>query len=108
MRAIINGFRYDTAKAIKIGQGGSDGYTSSSDFSYWSATLYRTPRAGRYFLAGAGGPMTRWAKSVENGRGHIGSEGIIPLEPQEAREWAERYLTTDEVEKGFAGMIEDA
>jgi hypothetical protein len=107
MRAIINGLRYDTDKAIKIGEGGSDGYTSSSDFSYWRASLYRTPRANRYFLAGHGGPMTRWAKAVGN-NGRTGSSGIAPMSLDEAREWAERYLTVDEVETGFAETIADA
>lgn len=107
MKAIINGLRYDTEKAIEIGQAGSDGNISSSDFSYWTATLYRSPRAHRYFLAGHGGPMTRWAKAIGN-NGRVGSSGIIPLDADDAREWAERYLTVEEVEKGFAEAIEDA
>ncbi|MGO9771680.1 hypothetical protein [Rhodoblastus sp.] len=107
MKAIINGLRYDTDKAIKIGEGGSDGYASSTDFHYWSAGLYRTPRSGRYFLAGHGGPMTRWAKAVGN-NGSTGSSGIVPMSLEEAREWAERYLAVEEVETGFADAIEDA
>ncbi len=51
--------------------------------------------------------MTRWAKAVGN-NGRIGSSGIVPMSPEEAREWAERYLTVKEVETGFADAIEDA
>ncbi len=98
MKAIINGLRYDTDKAICIGEA-SHGY--AGDFSRWEAGLYRTPRSGRYFLAGSGGPMTRWARSVDSGNTRTGGDGIFPMDADEAREWAERYLTTEEVESGF-------
>lgn len=99
MRAIVNGLRYDTAKAILIGES-SHGY--QGDFSRWDAGLYRTPRSGRFFLAGSGGLMTRWARSVDSGNTRTGGSGIIPMSVDEAREWAERYLTTGQVEAGFA------
>jgi hypothetical protein len=79
-----------------------------TDFQWWEAGLYKTPRSGPYFLAGSGGPMTRWARSIgQNGRTG-GSAMIFPMSADEAREWAERYLTVEEVEKGFADAIEDA
>ena len=59
MKAIINGLRYDTDKATLIGEA-SHGY--ASDFQHWEAGLYKTPRSGRFFLAGSGGPMTRWSR----------------------------------------------
>jgi hypothetical protein len=105
MKAIINGFRFNTNKAIEIGSYQScDNY---SDFSFWSASLYRTPRANRYFLAGHGGPMTRWAKSAGQNSWTDGS-GIIPLDADEALEWAERYLTTEEIETHFAAIVQEA
>ena len=64
----------------------------------WRAGLYRTPHAGRYFLAGMGGLMTRFA----------GRERIIPLDPADALLWARRYLTRAEVEAGFAQATEEA
>ena len=103
MKAIINGLRYDTDKAILIGEGGHG--ESRSDFNYWEAGLYKTPRSGRWFLAGEGHGMTRFASNVGNMRGW-GSR-IFPMDEEEAREWAERHLTTAEVEAaGFT--IEDA
>jgi hypothetical protein len=97
MKAIIHGLQYDTDKATLIGE--ADSGPSESDLYLWSAGLYRTPCAGRYFLAGYGGLFTRWRG------GSCGGSGIIPLEPEEAREWAEQHLTTAEAEIGFADMI---
>jgi hypothetical protein len=105
MKAIINGLRYDTEKATLIGESGYCG--SRSDFQWWEAVLYRTPRSGRYFLAGHGGPMTRWATSTGL-NSWTGGSGIKPLDKDDALEWAERNLTTTEVEAGFGKVIEDA
>lgn len=105
MKAIINGLRYDTEKAILIGRA-SRGY--GNDFSRWSAGLYKTPRSGRFFLAGSGGPMSRWARSTGNGNERSGSEGIFAMERNEALEWAEQYLDADEIEAGFGDDITDA
>jgi hypothetical protein len=104
MKAIINGLRYDTDKATLVGEESAD--CSRTDFSWWTAGLYRTPRAHRYFVAGRGGPMTMFAHRVQNGS--QGGEKIIPMSAEEAREWAERYLTTEQVETGFADEIQDA
>lgn len=104
MKAIINGKRYNTDKAILVGETGSS--LSRSDFGWWEAGLYKTPRSGAYFLAGQGGPMTRWSKSVGNMTS--GGEGIHPLDREEALEWAERYLDEAAVEEHFGDIIEDA
>ena len=55
MKAIIHGLQYDTDKATLIGEANSG--PSESDLYLWSAGLYRTPCAGRYFLAGYGGTL---------------------------------------------------
>jgi hypothetical protein len=95
MKAVINGLRYDTETAVEIG-GSSGGGFSRRDFGYWSATLYTTPRK-RWFLAGEGGPMSMFAKAHGDGS-RSGGAGIIPMTPEEAREWAERHLPTETVE----------
>lgn len=107
MKAIINGKRYDTEKAILVGKAGSDGNISVDDFSYWEAGLYKTPRSGVFFLAGTGGAMTRWATPIGN-NGRSGGSGVIPLDREEARLWAERFLPAEIVEEHFGDMIEDA
>jgi hypothetical protein len=105
MKAIITGFRYDTDKAILIGRAQYGERTS--DFNHWSAGLYRTKRAGRYFLAGSGGPMSRYFRSP--GQNEIsGGERIDPMTKAEALAWAEQYLDAEEIEAGFAEDLEDA
>lgn len=107
MKAIINGKRFDTDKAILVGTASIDGNISVDNFSYWEAGLYKTPRSGAFFLAGEGGAMTRWATPISN-NGRSGGSGIIPLDRSEAQEWAERYLPAAVVEEHFGDVIEDA
>jgi len=104
MRKIINGVRYDTDKAIEIG---SAHYSNPSDFRHWEASLYVTPRSKRFFIAGAGGPMSRFSQSVGQNSWSGGSD-LIPMSPEEALEWAEQYLDPSEFEEHFADLIEDA
>lgn len=104
MKAIINGRIYDTEKAILVGE---YSHLYRSDFSWWEAGLYRTPKLGRYFMAGEGGPMSQFGKRTADNMMGSG-EKIIPMEKAEALEWAEQQLTTDEIEKEFADMIEEA
>ena len=100
MKAIIDGIRFDTDKAIKIGEYDNMGteVQSTSDFGFWEAGLYKTPRSGRFFLAGWGNYMTHYRNNQK----------ITPMSPKEALEWAERYLAVESVEEHFGGMIEDA
>ena len=106
MKTIRDGLRYDTEKAILIGEASNGG--SYSDFSHWDAGLYRTPRSGRYFLAGSGGPMTRFARQGPQQNETRGGSGIQPMDEAEALEWAEQYLTHDEIEGAFCEKLEDA
>lgn len=103
MKKIINGKVYDTDTARDIG---SDSYSNSRDFSYWSETLYQK-RTGEFFLHGEGGPMSRYAETVGQNE-WSGGEKIIPLSPAKAREWAEEHLTADEYEAAFGLPDEDA
>lgn len=103
MKAIIDGLRYNTETAEHLGHASE--CLGSRDFRNWEGTLYRT-KSGRYFLAGSGGPMTRWAES--NGNTTSGSEGIIPLSKSEALAWAERNLSAETVESAFNEDIKDA
>jgi hypothetical protein len=87
MKAIIDGKSYNMLTATKLGEAASG--LGNSDFKHWYEELYRTKK-GAYFLAGYGGPMTRWASACQGG-GWSGSKGIRVLTEQEAREWVERY-----------------
>lgn len=105
MKAIINGLRYDTDSAVALGEGSAN--CPRSNFGWWEATLYRTPRSGRYFIAGEGGPMTSFGRPAPGG-GRGGGERITPMSADEAREWAEQNLSVEEVEAAFGDKIEDA
>jgi hypothetical protein len=100
MKAIIDGKRYDTSTAKHIGSASSD--YGLSDLRHWTEDLYRTEK-GQHFLAGEGGPKTRWAQPIDSGM--ASGSGIRLLSADEARAWAERYLKTDQVEAAFE--IED-
>lgn len=109
MKKIVNGLRYDTDKAILVGEASSlDKQTDYvDDFSHWFAGLYRTQRSGRYFLAGRGGPMSRFAQSAGQ-NSWSGGEDIIPMSREEALEWAHYYLPTEIIVEHFADDVEDA
>lgn len=104
MKRIINNKVYDTSTAKEIG-GRSHG-NNSSDFSYWSETLYQK-RNGAFFLHGEGGPMTRYSKSLGQNSWGWGEE-IIPMSGENAREWAEENLEPEKYEKFFGMPDEDA
>ena len=104
MKSIINGFRYDTEKSILIGEDFSS--CSKLDFSFWESSLYKTPRKGSYFLAGTGGPMSRYCKSAGQNQWTFGSK-IEPMDKDSAFSWSQLHLSTDIVEKEFPDMIEE-
>lgn len=102
MKRIISGQRWDTDNAIEICQV----YEGNGPHDYRSvdAVLYSTKRSHKFFLAGSGGPMTIFA--VRRSDGVSGSEGIIPLTTEQARDYAEKHADTTTIEKYFT--IEDA
>jgi hypothetical protein len=104
MKKIINGFRYDTDRAIAIGS--YDTGLGWRDFKNWEATLYITPRSGNYFIAGTGGPMTRFSQPAGNMTS--GGSKIIPMSKEEAFAWAQEFLDDDIIEEYFEGMIKEA
>ena len=101
MNKIINGKKYstDTAKCVACWE---NGY-GHGDFQYAEEQLYRK-KTGEFFLYGEGGPMSGYAESYGNET--YGSEKIIPLSDDEAREWAEDHLDGDEYEEIF-GPVEE-
>lgn len=106
MQKTINGIRYNTNSAILVGEASSH-TPYVTDFSYWTAGLYKSPRAHRFFLAGNGGPMTVFARSLD-GNTRTGGEGIIPLSDSEALEWAENHLDESTIATHFKDQVVDA
>lgn len=105
MKAIINGKRYDTEKAEKIGSASSN--VGRSDFGWWEEDLYKTPRSGAFFLAGEGHARSQYATSHGGGSWGPGSR-ITPMTRAEAQAWAEQHGLVDVLEQHFADSIEDA
>lgn len=97
MKKIINNAVYNTDTAKRIGEW--DNKTLPNDLLYCAETLYKT-KAGKYFLHGEGGAMSKYAVSVGN-NSWTGGEHIEPLTPQTAQEWAEERLTAAEYAAEF-------
>lgn len=98
MRKIIDGKAYDTKTASFICDVSPPGFYRG-DFRYEDTGLYKSPR-GRFFLSGAGGPLTRWAVA-EGQNGHRGGSGICVLDEEEAKELCERYGSVSDFEEAF-------
>lgn len=103
MKQIIDGRRYDTDAAEEIA---SHTEAHPGDFRWQDETLYKTTKEV-YFLAGTGGPMTRYAEVVPTG-GKSGGHGIFPLSDKEAMATLEAWGNTAALEEHFADSIEDA
>ena len=105
MKAIIGGKRYDTETAQYICDLSPRGFYTG-DFRHEETALYRTPR-GNWFLAGEGGPMSRWARP-EGLNGYSSGAGVRALDPDEARAMLEQHGETEAIERYFADQVEDA
>jgi hypothetical protein len=87
MRQVIGGKAYDTKTADELASATAG--LSTSDPKHWFEKLYRT-KEGAYFLAGQGGPMTRWVRPAVGGT-TSGGTGIRVLAEKDAQAWVERY-----------------
>ena len=64
MREVINGKVYDTKTAQQVCDITPLGLVNGRrDFTWEDTRLYRTAK-GAFFIAGEGGPRSRWAQSV--------------------------------------------
>ena len=102
MRSIINGRKYDTETAKEIGD-----YNAGrgwQDFRQEEESLYRK-KNGEFFLAGRGGPLSKYGKECPTGGWDSGSR-IIPITEEEARKWVETNMTVDDYEEIFGEVKE--
>lgn len=97
MKKIINGKRYSTETATKIGSWNNGYY--QNDFDYCSEDLYRK-RGGEFFLHGCGGARSCYANA---GWG----EQIVPLTYEQASKWVKDHLDEDTYESIFGEISED-
>lgn len=101
MFKIINRKKYDTDSATLLGYAD---YGNIGDFDYWEEKLYRKP-SGEYFKYGTGGPNSKYRVHIGQ-RSWSGSEVITPLTEEEAKDWAEEYLSGEKYIELF-GEIEE-
>lgn len=102
MKKIINGKRYNTESAEFCG---SREYGYPGDLNYVSEELYQK-RTGEFFLHGEGGANSKYREEISM-NSWSGGEKIIPLTDEEAREWAEEYLDSEDYEKLFTVTEEE-
>lgn len=103
MIRIVNGKRYNTETAELLCDISRGGY-SRSDFAYDNTDLYVT-KNGNFFIAGEGGPRSRWSQSTGQNQWSGGS-GLRPIDKNDARALLEQYGAPEQVEKFFP--VEDA
>ena len=104
MKKIINRKVYNTDTAKQIAE--AEASCMPSDFQYWCESLYRTPK-GAYFIAGSGGAMSRYAKSLGGGSTG-GSSDIYVLSTEQAVSWLEDNNQTAALEEHFSDVLEEA
>lgn len=97
MKKIIRGRLYDTDTAKEVGSWENEA-VARNDFNWFEETLYRK-KTGEFFLAGSGGPASKYA---ERSYGTwIGGSSIEPISYEDAREWAEKHMEADDYVKWF-------
>ena len=104
MKQIISGKTYDTETATEIGNycNGLGG----RDLRNVSESLHITKK-GNYFLAGEGGPMSKYAEPCGNMT--CGGSGIEHFTKKDALLWCETHdIDADIIEKYFGDIIEEA
>ena len=103
MKKVIGGKLYNTDSAKRLGFWSNGlGY---GDLNRCEEILYQT-RSGAYFIYGAGGPMSRYSRSVGQNQ-WSGSQHIEPVDFDTAKKWAEEKLDADEYISIF-GLPEEA
>jgi hypothetical protein len=103
MQRIINGKRYNTDTATAVLD--LDNGHSRSDFKYEETALYLTAK-GKWFLAGSGNAMSRWATQYGNSTGP--GAGVEPLSDDQALSILEHHGATGLIERHFSSKIVDA
>lgn len=102
IKKIINGKLYSTETAKEVGNW--DNGCSQSDFGYTEETLYQK-KTGEFFLYGKGGAMSCYSRCVY-GSTWMAGDSIIPLSPEEAKEWAVKHMDADAYMEVF-GIVEE-
>lgn len=104
MKKVIDGKRYDTDSAKRLGCWESD--QDYRGLYHEEEELYRT-KAGNYFLYCYGGAASQYSKKT--GPNEWSSNELIqPISEERARKWAEDHLDGDAYEMIFGAVDESA
>lgn len=102
MKKYINGKVYDTNTAQLLA---SYEHSYKSQFNWYKEQLHRK-RTGEFFLYGEGHADSPYCTYSADG-GRDPGEYIIPMTYEEARQWAEKKLDTNEYDQIFGTPEED-
>jgi hypothetical protein len=104
MQKVIDNLVYDTETADRLCDVSGPGGYSRSDFQWEDTWLYRT-KNGRFFIAGEGGAMTRWAMPMgQNGR--TGGSGLAAITEEQARELLATHGSAEAYRRFFPDVEE--
>ena len=105
MIRLLDGKTYNTNTATLICDTGND--ESVTDFAFERSDLY-VSKKGAYFVAGQGGPFSRFA--VPDGNGQRGGASVIPLSREQAFEEVQSCVGYDPdlIRKYFSDMVTEA
>ena len=103
MREVYDGTVYDTEAAEEVASASAG---ASGDFDTYSETLYRGPN-GSWFLAGTGGPKTKYAEPVPTG-GLSGGSRIFPQTEDKAFDWLQRNQELQVLQEHFSDRLQEA
>lgn len=103
MKRIIKNKVYDTDTAKELCNYEPNPYRS--DFHWYCETLYQK-KTGEFFIFGVGNVASKYSKSCGQNE-WCGSEKIVPLTYDEAREWAEQTQDGDTYIEIFGEPEED-
>jgi len=104
MKRVIDGKIYNTETAELLHEWSNGCF--GRDFKSCAESLYKTKK-GAYFIAGSGGPMSKYAVSCGN-NSTSGSEQIEVLAEAEAIRWLEEHDGSEVLTEKFADKIEEA
>lgn len=107
MKDVIDGRLYDTDAETTEHIATHNPVADRGDFAYLCERLHKTT-SGEYFIAGEGGPKTKYSKRVGSGE-YSGSSEIRPLSDDEAFDWMQSHdVATEIILDEFGDRVEGA